>query len=605
MLRTMRENTKWIMLITAVAFVGLMVFEWGMDMSGRSSMGGLGGEIGKVNGKAVTYEEFHDVYQNLYQQRQLYQDDPITSAEIRQLEDLAWDQVVMEHLIQEEIRSRGLEATPVEIRQAALFAPPPEFYSHELFQTDGQFDLQKYQEFLASPAVDDLLLLQLEAYYRDMIARNKLFQQVASSLYLTDADLWRNWRDRAEQASIRYIAIHPDALVRDDEITITDDEVTRFYREHRRDFVRPANATVRVTVLEKEATPADTTAARERALEIREQILAGADFGELARSESADPGSAQRGGDLGTFTKGQMVPAFEQAVWSAPLNEVTEPVQTNYGFHLIMVTSRSGDEASAKHILIPIERSIETEDAILDAADSLEYLALRGSLDEAAEELGLSVREAEVTKEFPFVVGVGDISEGAEWALDDEVELGELSPLFETPQGFYLLELVSRERERTMSIEEATAGIRDRLLESKKYEAALARGREIVGEVRNSSLDEVASSHDLPVQETEPFSRFDFVPGLGQANPVIGAAFGLEPGKTSDLLEANGLLYIIETVEHIPADEELFEEQKDQIRAQLVNELQQERWEEFLGSLREQARVVDNRNKVLTSSTIG
>ena len=70
MMRQMRENTKWIMLVTALAFVALMVFEWGMDMTGRSGAQFTGGEIGRVNGQPITYEEYYSVYQNLYAQQQ-------------------------------------------------------------------------------------------------------------------------------------------------------------------------------------------------------------------------------------------------------------------------------------------------------------------------------------------------------------------------------------------------------------------------------------------------------------------------------------------------------------------------------------------------------
>jgi peptidyl-prolyl cis-trans isomerase D len=598
----MRENTKWIMLITAFAFIGLMVFEWGMDLSGRSSMNGFNGEIGKVNGKAVTYEEFQAVYRNLYQQQQDYQQEPISTAQNKELEQIAWDQVVMERLIQQEIRERGLEATTAEIRQAARFAPPPEFYGNELFQTDGQFDLNKYQQFLASPALDNQTLIQLEAYYRDLISRNKLYQQVVSASYLSDGELWQMWRDEHERAAIRYLALSPDALVPENAVSVTDKEVAAFYQTHKKDFLRPASAQVRVVALPKLASEADTAAARDRALELRREILGGADFGEVARRASADQGSAARGGDLGTFTRGQMVPAFEQAVWAARLNTVTEPILTSFGYHLIRVSSRNDEEATASHILIPIERSDATEDAILTAADSLEHLALTNSLPEAALELGLNMRSAEITAEFPLVAGVGRMDEGAEWVFAEDVELNELSPLFETPENFYILELTERTPAGTLTLEEATPGIRDRLLVNKRHDEALKLGRDVVDQVKRTSLEQAATARGLQVQEAGPFTRVDFVPGIGQANAVIGAAFGLEAGKTSGLLEANGLLYIVEKVEHHAADRAAFDADKDNIRTQAAAGLQQQRWSLYLSSLREGAKVVDNRSKVLVAS---
>ena len=314
MMRSMRQNTKGIMLVTALAFVGLMVFEWGMDLSGQTSAELSGGEIGRVNREAVTYNEFLNAYRALYDQQQQMQDGPITASQNREIEQAAWEQVVMDHLIRQEIERRGLTATDDEVRQAALSMPPPEFYGNEMFYTDGQFDIRKYQEFLASPAMDTQLLLQLEAYYRDILPRNKLYQQVVTGSYASDGELWRIWRDRNETARVRYIVLDPQRLIPDEAVTVTDREVEAFYRANRGDFQRPATAQVRLTTFAKQPSEADTAAALARAQEVRAEILAGADFAEVARRESADPGSAMRGGDLGTFGRGQMVPTFDEAV---------------------------------------------------------------------------------------------------------------------------------------------------------------------------------------------------------------------------------------------------------------------------------------------------
>ncbi len=162
MMRQMRENTKWIMLVTAMAFVGLMVFQWGMDITGRSGLSI--GEIGSVNGTPVSYNAFNQTYRSLFDQVQASQEDPVTSQQISDIEDAAWNEVVNQVLIQQELRRRGIVVTNEELLTAARFSPPPEFQTSPAFQTDGVFDIQKYQAFLASHTIDDLILLQLEAY---------------------------------------------------------------------------------------------------------------------------------------------------------------------------------------------------------------------------------------------------------------------------------------------------------------------------------------------------------------------------------------------------------------------------------------------------------
>jgi peptidyl-prolyl cis-trans isomerase D len=597
MMRTMRENTKVIMLITALAFVALMVFEWGMDLSGRTSAQASGGEIGRVNGESISYEEFRRVYSALYDQQSQFMDRPMTTAEIREIENAAWEQVVLDRLVNQEVKRRGLEATDAEVRQAARLAPPPEFFTNPLFQTDGQFDPAKYEQFLASSG-DPMLLLQLEAYYRQLIPRNKLYRQVVAGAYTSDAELWGLWRDQNERVRVRYLAIEPSAVVPPGAVSVTDDEVRAFYRSHQKEFERPARAQVRLVVLDKAPTAADTAAARDRALALRSEILAGADFAEVARRESADPGSAAQGGDLGTFGKGVMTPAFEQAVWSLPLRRVSEPVLTPYGFHLIQVLSRTGDQANARHILIPIERSEESEFALLARADSLEALGESMSLEEVASRFGLSTRTATFNADIPLVAGIGSVDDGADWAFN-EAQPGDVSPVFETQNVFYMFELIEKHPAGVYPFDEVALAIRARIESDKMLERARQVGREIVEQLRTSTLDEVAQARGLEVREAGPFARTDFVPGLGQANAAIGTAFGLEEGKTSGLVEVDGTLFIIQTVEKIPADREAFEEQKESLRARVAAGLEQARWARFLNALRERAKIVDFRDQVL------
>src|SRR5690554_1387347 len=313
MMQQLREKSALIIILTILAFVALMVLDWGMDLTGRSSALLAGGELGRVNGEPITVDQYNAVYRNLYDQRQRASREPLTAADIRQIEDAAWEELVTQTLIRQELRRRGITASSEEIIQAARFAPPPEFYENAAFQTDGQFDLAKYHQFLASPAVNDQLLLQLEAYYRDLIPQGKLFRQVAAGMYIPDGELWRMWREQYDSVRVRYLAIDPRLAIADEAVTVTDAEVEAYYRANQERFARAGRAEVRVVTLQKEPTPADSAAALERARRLRQEILDGADFAEVARRESADSGSAPLGGDLGTFRRGELVPAFEQA----------------------------------------------------------------------------------------------------------------------------------------------------------------------------------------------------------------------------------------------------------------------------------------------------
>ncbi len=597
MMRQMRENTKWIMLATALAFVALMVFEWGADVSGRSS-GGLG-EIGEVNGTPVMYDDYMLVYRNLYDQVQQQQEEPITSQQNKEVEDQAFEELVNQILIGQELDRRGIRVSDAEVRSAAQFSPPPQFAQEPAFQTDGQFDLSKYQTFLATS--NEAYLLQLEAYYREVIPRGKLMRQIAAGLHLTDQQLWRAYRDQSETVEIRYIPLDPGARIADADVPVSDAEITEYYNSHQEDFEQPARATVRVAVIGKAPTAADTAASLQKAIDLRAAIISGdREFAEVAQLESTDATTASIGGELGVYPPGAMVPAFDSASFAAPIGQISQPVVTSYGYHLIEVQERwARDSVRARHILIPDARTDSSEVAMLMLADSLEALGEQFALNESASQLGLTVSDAQLTTDFAFVSGAGQVSEGAEWAFED-AEIGDVSPVFETPQGFYAIELVASEPAGVLPIETARGTIEQILLFEKKQARAAAEGAELVRTIRaGEPLPNVASDAGVEVRTAGPFARTDFVPGLGRQNTAIGVSFGLRPGMVSDVVATANNTFIIELLSRVPADSVAWIEQIPTQRTQLESLIQQQRLQQWMAGLREIAVVIDRRAEVL------
>ena len=599
MMRQMRENTKWIMLATAIAFVALMVFEWGMDITGQSS-GGVS-ELGRVNGDPVTYDMYQAAYRNLYDQISRTTEDPITPAQNRDIEDAAWNEVVNQILVQQELQRRGIRVSDQEIRDAARFSPPPELMSDPLFQTEGRFDIYRYQDFLANSA-DPAFLLQLEAYYREIIPQNKLMRQVTSGVFFTDAELWDAFKEAHEQITVRYLALNPSFMYGNEDVEVTEGEVQAYYREHQDDFQIPAQAEVKYVALTKSPLREDTLAALARAQEVRQEILDGADFAEVAGRESSDEVSAAQGGDLGTFGRGQMVPAFDSAAFSLPINRISEPLQTALGVHLIQVQSRQGDSVTARHILIPIQRTNESELRLLTLADTLEVLGESRTLEEAAAEVGLPVQTQQITETFPFLAGVGQISDGLLWVFEEGTP-GEVSQVFEDRQAFYMMEMVSSTPEGTQSMEDARVNIEQILRLRRKIELAKAEAGAMVERARAAGTLEVLDDGErFIVQEAGPGTRDEFFTGLGVQNKAIGTAFGLEDGEISDPVVWNNNVYLVQPLERVPADSTAFEEEKATQRARLGYTVQQQRLQQWIAGLREVARIVDRRETVFAAS---
>ena len=595
MMRQMRENTKWIMLVTAVAFVGLMVFQWGMDITGRSGLSI--GEIGSVNGTPVMYDAFNQTYRSLYDQIQASQEDPITSQQVSDIEDAAWDEIVNQVLIRQELGRRGIVVTNEELLTAARFSPPPELQTSPAFQTDGLFDIQKYQAFLTSPTVDDLMLLQLEMYYRDVIPRSKLMRQVSSDLYVTDAALWDEYRDRNERISVRYIALNPAQRVADSVVTVTPAEVSEYYDDHEEEFALPAQATVQAVVLDKTPTLEDTLAMGELAVGLRQRIIDGADFEDMLGQPGVGPGS----GDLGWFTRESMPEEFADAAFGATIGELTEPVKTSFGYHVIDVQDQMEDSIQARHIVVPFARTEESELELLTLADSLEALGESRTLSEAALSLSLGVETAYLSAEFAFVAGAGQVGEGSDWAFEEAV-VGDVSPVLETRQAFYMLELVEIREAGAISLTDARASIEQTVRGEKKVEQARGEGDEIVAQVRaGGDLADIAEQKSLAIQTAGPYTRVDFVPGIGRLNAAVGAGFGLNIGEVSGAVEADNNVFIIELADYFAADSTAFEDERLVLRDELLGVAQESRLQDWLQGLREVARIIDRRDEVLNA----
>lgn len=583
------------MLVTAFAFVGLMVFQWGMDITGRSGLSI--GEIGSVNGTPVMYDAFNQVYRSIYDETQASQEDPITSQQVRDIEDAAWNEVVNQLLIRQELNRRGIVVTNEELLTAVRFNPPPAFQTSPAFQTDGVFDIQKYQTFLASPTMDDLMLLQLEAYYRDVIPRSKLMRQVSSDLYVTDAALWENYRDRNERISVRYVALNPAQRVADSTVTVTAAEVRAYYNDHEDEFALLAQATVRSVVLDKTPTPEDTVAMGQLATDLRQEIIDGADFESILGRPGVDPSS----GDLGWFTRGLLPEEFSDVAFAATIGELTEPVRTPFGFHVIEVLDQTEDSVQARHVLVPFARTEESELTLLTLADSLEALGESHTLAESALTLVLGVETAYLSTDFAFVAGAGQVGEGADWAFEEAL-VGDVSPVFETRDGFYMLELVELRQAGAISLADARGSIEQSVRAEKKVEQARGEGEEMVAQVRaGADLADIAEQKTLEIQTAGPYARVDFVPGIGRLNAAVGAGFGLNIGEVSGAVEANENVFIIELADYFAADSTAFEDERLALRDQLLAVAQQNRLQDWLQGLREVARIVDRRDEVLNA----
>lgn len=602
-MRKMRGSAKWMMLILSVAFIGWMVFDWV-----ESRGGNLGSEInpvvGEVGGQEIRYSDWNVYLQNQLQSAR-QQRGSLTEEDVRVVREEAWNDLVSQALLRSELQRLDIRVSDDEIRQAFLTQPPPEFLTHPAFQTEGRFDIQKYQQFFANPSTDETMLLQIENYYRTILPRMKLQSVIQEGIYVSEEEAWRFFRDTNETVRVRFLTVDPAATVPDSLVTVSASEVRDYYDENEEDFARPATARVNMVSLTLRPTTSDTAAARSRADSLRQRVLDGEDFADVARAESADPVSAERGGDVGRLTRDNLDASLADAAFSLEVGDVSEPVQSPFGYHLLRVDDRSADTVSLRQIYVPISPSAATEDSVFRLIDELEELAFRSDLLTAADSLGLEVRQdVTLADGADFVQGAGALGVAPEWALDEEVELGELSPFFENASGFHFFELLGRQDAGAVPLQDVELTIRERLSSERRETVARELVQQAIdGLAPGAELEVLAERFGSGVQEAGPFKRGDSVPGLGQGTEAVGEAFGLPIGTMSAAVDAGTAVAVLQVVERLEADRGEFDGAREAILQQLTFERQQDYVQRWLAALQAETEVRDLRDRLTTTTS--
>src|SRR5665213_3168032 len=284
----MRSAAKYIWWAIAILFLVTFVFLDQSGLTGKKVSGGT--SVATVNGTDITYESYLQATQGrIRQEQEGAGGKSLTLDQERKIEDDTYNEMVTDILLNQEYKRRGITVTDAEIQQAALASPPQQLAQSPEFQTEGQFDFEKYRRFLTSPmAKQQGVLLQLEGYYRDELPKRKLFEQIAGPVFVTDAQLWRAWQDSHDTAQVSFVAFDP-ATIPDSSVHISDAELHAYFDSHQKEMLdRPGRATVSIVTIPRAVTAADTATARTKAEALRSEIAGGAKFDDVAKRESAD-----------------------------------------------------------------------------------------------------------------------------------------------------------------------------------------------------------------------------------------------------------------------------------------------------------------------------
>ena len=606
MMTLLRQKTVLVLWFVIFAFIGLIVVEWGADYSGAGTNAG-GDTVGVINGKTISLQEFQDALRRVA--RQMPQEQRTDQALLVQQ---VWDYYVREIILNQEYERLGFEVTDGEIAYYTRNQPPQAVREFDTFQTDGAFDMDKYAQFIGNPANlsdpnNQALVLWIESTIERQLLEYRLQRMLRGTAQVSPNEAHQHFAEANEKVRIEYAFAPSDAA--DDEIEVTDEDLAAYYQENVADYEHPDQVKLEYVRFLKEPSAADSLETKEEVERIRQEIEAGADFAELAAVVSDDEGSATRGGDLGFFGRGQMVAPFEEAAFALAPGELSEPVQTRYGWHLIKVEERleeesGGERVHARHILLRYQPSRTTEDSLRSRAEVFQEQA---TAEGFAAALAASGTEATPTSFLQKSQAVPGVSANTTWLVNwfFEEEPGAVSQVVEDDSGLWVAQLVAKRPEGVAPLEELKDRLEPLVRAHKKAERAATQLEAVRREVgAGATLAQAAQNVGVEFHTPEAFARTESVEGLDRADAVIGAAFRLEKGRLSEVIEvAEGSkrgAYLLKLLEKTPVDEEQFAAQREQVVAQLQAQREQEAMQNWFAHLYETAEIEDNRHRFFT-----
>jgi peptidyl-prolyl cis-trans isomerase D len=592
MLKAMRKLSKHILWVVIVAFVGTIIFAWGMEFTSKQQRKGI---IATVNGEEIDLYTFQYYYDQSLRQAEKEQGDLDEQAAIR-IRDEVFNNLLNEVLLNQEAAKRGIEVTDAEMYEYMRRYPPEELREHPAFQTpEGEFDYQKYLQALSDPRVP---WVQVEQMIRPNMRMGKLQQAILSLVRVTEDEAKEFYRDENEKINVEYLLV-PAYEFQRQSLPLTDQEIEAYYREHQDEFRADPSANLSYIFFEKKPSQADEDEIKERLVEIKQEITEGEDFAGMAEDYSEDVGSGKDGGNLGWFGKGAMVAPFEQTAFSLEPGEMSEPVKTQFGWHLIKVEEKRGEgedqEVRASHILLKITASDATLDILKETSEDFADRVRKSDLTEMAEEESLSVSETGWFSQKGHIPGIGRNVQVDEFAFENDE--GTVSELIETARGFYVFQIKEKRPAGISTLDQVQEVIRGKLSQTMADSLAYDKAQKILTEIKGGeSLKKAAEESNATYANPEAFTRNSPPQQTGRSPEFIGAAFSLtEPNQVSPPVKARQGTFIIQLVSRAPVDDSAYVAVKDSISFVVLQKKQGEAYQDWFTQVKTQADIKDFR----------
>ena len=560
--------------------------------------------IGVVNGQKIPPDEFsRAVSARLEQIRDSGRD--LTDRDFEQSRNQVWDDYIRDILIYQSIDELDITVSDVEVLYHLQNIPPPFLVSDPTFQTDGQFDQEKYNQAINNPVGNEWG--QIEQFMKSTYLPNiKLQEMISADVMITEADIWSSYIKQYVNYTIDGIHVTTNS-VQDDVSDPTEDELFEEYTRRIDDFKREETRTLEVAAWEKKPSVEDTNRVLSNCSAIMDQLNTGSDFGELANIHTEDPGNqvspdSGRGGNLGWFSRGQMVKPFEDAAFVASAGDIVGPVLSRFGYHIIKVndqrTTDDKEELNASHILLKINMGPNTRDALKRKSTLFSYDASDPTIGFAA---AVDSHQVDTKTASNITVGssalriFGPFRNAVRFAYENQLD--DVSDPLENDRYFIVARLDSILPEGTHSFEEVEGQIKNSMNQDRRLDATKVLAEQLLDQFdQGATFQEIKDNNDnvdLVSGDTKLLTRsFN---SFGRSNFLVGALLKARAGDVIGPISTTRGHGIVKVVDISGIDSSDFEIKRDVIYKNIHSQRQSESFQNWYQDLLDQAEIVDNR----------
>jgi peptidyl-prolyl cis-trans isomerase D len=604
--------------IQGIILIIVLVFVfWGVGSSYRGTLN----SVATVNKEPIIYEDFQKTYERVVDQYRTQFGGTLPKGLI---ESLGLDKQVIDQLIQRELLRQGAQkmgilVSDLEVKQAVE--------KMEAFRTNGIFNVEQYKSIITSSGMTPA---SFEGSMRSDLITSKVVDQLMSFAKVTPMEINENFDYENEEIKLEYVVFKSADYK--EKITVIEEDLATYYEENKKNYMTdpqikldflafPFNGEEKPAVTDEElevyysqnlnrySSPEQRSARHilfktsedesedvlsekyQRAEEVLDMARSGEDFAELAKLYSEGP-TGPKGGDLGTFSRGRMVKPFEDAVFSLSEDEISDVVETQFGFHIIKLEkieparTKTLDEVKDA-IVATLQKQKSSDLAFTNATESYEQIILAGSLGKFSENSGVKITQTDFfQRKSPADSGQqeGMINEQAFLNAAFALNKGELSSLVETGKGYAIIFAADKKEPEVAPLEQVREQVTRDYSDEKAEIIARESAEAMLTTLREQHVQESddfgaeAAKLEATVQESDYVNRsgISSVTEKSQSLPpqVVTTGFSLtiDNPYPEDIVASNKNFYLFRLISKQPPSEDIFAQKEDGLKADLLEE---------------------------------